>query len=287
MGPLALSRTSIGRWLPPALLLAVSIGTSARAACPIPVSEARLLTTLEAAATAWSDLDVDGFRDRLGDAHAQLGCVDQVVNPSTAATVHRMVGLAAFADRDTAAASKAFAAARSAAPGTRFSTALVPVGHPIDALYEAVPPMEEGLQELPATGAGWVDGVAATSRSATLPAVVQLGDPSGTLMWSGWLNASAPPPPVPLATPTASMSKTPNPTRYSTPLLLAAGTTAVGSIVLYAIAASSARQHADPTTPYTELEPLRSRTNGLVLASSGTAAAALGLGTVAFSRRGS
>ena len=173
MGPLALSRTSIGRWLPPALLLAVSIGTSARAACPIPVSEARLLTTLEAAATAWSDLDVDGFRDRLGDAHAQLGCVDQVVNPSTAATVHRMVGLAAFADRDTAAASKAFAAARSAAPGTRFSTALVPVGHPIDALYEAVTGRKSHcVLLLMQAGADYQDYVTSVSRSTCHPSAV-------------------------------------------------------------------------------------------------------------------
>jgi len=285
MGPLVSCWTSIGRWLPPALLLAMCAVPSARAACPMPVTEDELLTTLDAAATAWSDLDVEGFRDRLDDAHAQLGCIDRVVSPSTAATVHRMVGLASFADRDSVAASMAFAAARAAAPETRFSTELVPPGHPIDVLFDAAPPIEEQLQELPATGTGWVDGAATTSRLVGLPAVVQLGDPMGTLVWSGWLDAAAPPPPVPVAPPTKVVT-TATRAGPSAPLLLAASTTATGSIVLYAIAVSSARQHADPTTPYHELEPLRRRTNALVLASSGTAAAALGLGTVAFSRRG-
>jgi len=64
--------------------------------------------------------------------------------------------------------------------------------------------------------------------------------------------------------------------------LAGAGGAILAAGALYFLADRSADAYWDPATPIEDLEPLRRRTNALVIASAGAGTAAVGTGVLAF-----
>jgi len=133
----------------------------------------------------------DGFDDRDAafvrarhDAFlSRLGCLDAVLDPSLAASWHRLAGLRAYLDGLTGDAEAAFAASRRLADPVPLPAGYAP-GQELDALTRSIPLAEDPALAAPAAGALWLDGRPAPAGeaatwSAAWPALLQWERPDG------------------------------------------------------------------------------------------------------------
>lgn len=172
--------------------LAIAYPLSASAAdCPAPVDAATLQATLDAAEAAYGRVDVDAFTGSMTKARAQMPCVEEAITPALAAKLHRLEGLAAFADSARERATQAFAAARSLEPDYTFPTTVVQPGNPLLDQYKALDPVCEEEKIPPAKdGKLRVDGQSQRLRPLEFPVLVQVIDPEGegavtAYLWPG------------------------------------------------------------------------------------------------------
>jgi hypothetical protein len=258
------------------------------------------------AEVAFGATRVEEFQQAIQLIDGLIPCLMEPVDPGLAAFVHRMQGLGAFIGRDQDRARQAFAAARGLQPDYSWPEDLIPWGHPLLGLYQSFPLEGAAFEAVPPPAAGWVylDGRPSEPRPREWPTIIQVSDAEGAIQLSTYLwpgdplpdyaddtpVASVPPKPVPtssvpeqpaLANTVAATSTTVR-TGPRAGLLASAGGAAVASGVLWALADRSGDQYWDPATPQSDLDRARRRTNGLVLASAGTGALALGTGVVAF-----
>jgi hypothetical protein len=272
---------------------------------------AEVSARLKAAEDAYANLDVDGFTLSLDEATLALPCVTDVVTPAVSAEYLRMLGIRYFVERAPAKSDLAFAAARTLEPAYVFPDTLILPGHAIRAHYAAMDLANVHLSTVPPprTGSLLFDGKPGTARP-DVPVIVQVLDAKGAVVVtkvvlpddplppyepsapiaSATFSGGAAPDPVPPPTvnPLAAVSPTPSqPSRHSSarlPLLVGAGGAAVGSGILYALAAGSAADfaawHEDDTLD--ALDARRTRTNTLVVASAGAGVLAVagGVGAV-------
>jgi len=272
-----------------------------RAACPNLVLNATIADAGDQAQAAFAATRVEAFVAAAASLATLLPCLIEPIEPAVAAEVHRVLGLSAFIERRSLPAEQAFAAARSVEPGYSWPEDLVPWGHPILSVYQALPLEAGRYATLPAPPAGWVylDGRPSEPRPLDWPAILQVSDADGAIQLTAYLWPDQPLPAygdIAAVLPAAGASRAEEPIPHvvvpatSTTVrrgprgwaLATAGGAAVASGALYFLAARSASAYWDPDTPTGDLPALRGRTNGLVLASTGAGAIALGTGVAAF-----
>ncbi len=257
----------------------------------------------EQARLAFAATRVEEFKLATHELGALVPCLMEPVSPATAAEVHRMLGLRAFVDREPARSRQAFAAARALEPDFTWPEDLIPWGHPLLGEYQLNQVEGADFETLLPPEAGWVyvDGRPSEPRPSEWPAIIQVSDVEGAIQISSyvWPDQAVPDYPhasgaasdlvlapssgesddlaVTVGAATTTVRRGPN-----TVLLAAAGTCAVAAGVLYGMSARSASTYWDPATSYDQLDAARARTNGLVAASAGLGAVALGSGAAAF-----
>lgn len=274
------------------LLLAAPVAAAAPVADAVPAepectaaaTTLQLQQAIEAAESAFTAQDLQGFNQANDRIRALLPCLADPITRSMAASIHRSQGLRAFVDGDDAAARQAFAAARSIEPSYSLPTTLVPIGHPARALYDAVDLSEGRWAELaPPRYRLTLDGREERRRPQDWPTIVQTFNADGAVLATTWLGPGEPMPAyeVVLAEGPGGLVL-PRPSWPPNPRLVAAGGASLllaGG--LYTAAAVSAHRYQDPLTPPESFDTLRGRANGLVLASAGVGLVAVGLGTSA------
>jgi hypothetical protein len=261
-------------------LLAIAWG------CEEPSTSLDLEDALRRTDRAFADADLSAFHDALDDARAHLACLSEVAPTRLVTDLHRAEGLASWFDDAHGEASQAFAAVRRLSPTSGFDPDLVPPGHPLLTIYEALDIDDIVTVELPppSTGSLRLDGQRRLERPLELPVVFQRLDAAGTVTETAYLLPASPTPPYPT---TAAAPAEPTTTRRSlrTPLALSAVGAAVLSGALYAGAAAVHGRYVDPTTPTDRLDGLRATNNGLVLGSAVSLTAGVGLGVGALVSR--
>lgn len=159
---------------------------------------------LRAADAAIDDLDTEALTLATEALSTTLACLERPVQVAQAASVHRVRGIQAFVDGDTAAADRWFAASRALDP-------TAPLGHsiggPIQAAWDRsstpIPPDRTELAP-PRRGTLFIDGQPLLSHPTHLPWIFQLAD--GTRVSTALVTAGErapaypgdrPPPPPP------------------------------------------------------------------------------------------
>ncbi len=271
------------------LLLSVLSAGAAQAQpvdCDRSATPSELSAELLAAEAAFEAMDLQGFESHQSAAMEVLPCLGQVLLPSDAAAVHRVQALGAFLAEDRAGTVAAFRAVASAEPSWTPSDELAPVGHPLREQHETarvLPPSPR--EEVVGTGGTtlYLDGSAEVGRPSDQPTVVQALSPRGDLVGSAWLGVGEELPSW-ATTPDALDSRdTPRDSAKGggprLALLVPTGVVAAGAAGTYAWAWSSRATYLDESTPYGELEGIRSRTQTLSTTSAVLGGLALGLGT--------
>ncbi len=266
-------------------------------ACDDASTSSDLSRQVEAAETAYAELDIDGLVAATDTLLAALPCVSEPLSRSASANVHRVVGLRAFVDQEGEDAKLAFAAARSIQPDYRFPDTLIPPGNPILADYDAIPLSIASSEPAPALaddGSWRFDGRDGQERARTWPTVAQAIDTRGAVRGSVYLwpaNAleafdtsvedeviAAVPPPLPDLAPVAPGEGG----GVHKGLLAGAGGMAILTGVTYALASSAASEYRDVSTPYDDLDGLRRQANTMTVGWAASAAVTAGLGASAF-----
>jgi hypothetical protein len=276
------------------LLPIVAAVASAGPACQGLTTSADLVAGLQTARDAYSDLDLDAFRDAIYDVRLVVPCLSEALTPHDAAEVHRFEGLLGFVERDPDRSARAFAAARAIEPMYRFPESLVPAGNGALVDYSAIDPDSGARDRVPAPLDGRIlfDGEPEALRPSDFPTLVQLVDGRGVVtatvyLWPG--EALPPYAPRPIVSESvdddhrsASSAVGALQTGPNRSLLTGAAFTGVAAAGLYAGAFVVSRRYDSQQTELDQLGALRTVNNSLVVASGAAASVALGLGTSAF-----
>lgn len=244
------------------MVWALSVGFAAEP-CAVARTGGELRTALEGADQAWGN-DAANFAVAVDAVRRILPCVNEPVDPATAAHVHRVEGLAAFAARDLKAARLAFSAAQGVDPAWTLPEAVAAEGSPLRAEWSGVEALPATVR-LPAPRRGElrVDGFATLQRPQERPTLVQVLDDRGRALTSAW---------VPVGGNLPAYGKKPGPGWW-----IAAGASAAGSGALLG-AAYLADEEYRRSTSETEADAARAQVNGLAGVAAGAGALAVGLG---------
>ncbi len=234
--------------------------------CASRLPAAALDARIDQAEAAWTALDLEGFRRAADDLSGALPCLQGPLDVDQAARVHRLQGMRAFVQNDTERAELAFAAARRLRPGEGLPAALAPAQHPIRKHFSALPIDDVGDTALDARFAWQVDGREAELRPSRMPTVVQQRTADGAVSRSWYLWPGEAPL---VAAPTGGIGRW---------LALGGGVALAAAGGTYLGAVATERRYWSSDTPRSELDGLRSRTNGLVWTSAALGAVGLGLG---------
>ncbi len=264
--------------------LLLLLATVARAAdCPAGTGLADLHAELRAAEAAFGGMDLDGFAAHHGRAASLLPCLDEPVAPADAAAVHRVEALAAFMAEDRAGTVASFRAAAALDPSWRLDEALAPPGHPLREQLETarvLPPSPR--VDLGETGelVIRVDGTRDVGRPTDQPTVLQGLTPEGAIAGTSLVGIGAPLPGWVPTGPARPRTDAATADRKGPRWVLLAPTAAagVGAAGLYGWAWASRARYLDETTPYSDLDALRSRTKGATVGAGVLGGVALGLG---------
>jgi hypothetical protein len=267
------------------------VAGAAQADCDAPMTQTQLAAIAWEARSAFEAMDQAKFVDQMSQLNQMIPCLGEVIEPMGASTIHLLMGLDSFGQKDLEGATLAFAAARSASSGYQMPESVAPAGHPLHAAFATIPVDNPETQEVSlSTGMTlYVDGKESTARPAAWPALVQLTRADGTTQHTVYLSASDPIPGAAAAPeiaqagpspeekpPEAEPSDLPLPGKsvlsssLRTPLLGVAGTAVLTTAVLQILASRSAQTYWDKETGLSELDDLRARTNSLNSASVAT-----------------
>lgn len=234
-----------------------------------------LVVALEAAASSYDALEIEAFEKAAEQGVAAVGCLGEPITRSTAAELHRTLGILAYVRREETPSKVAFAAARAIEPSYTFPVDRVPQGNPMLEYYTAVDPTLLQVTEAPYPRSGSVrlDGSAERKRIEGLPVVFQQLDEAGAVSRSVLLGAGDPLPEYPVRT-DPTTRKGPQRSTLIAGLVVGAAAGAV-----YGGAVASRAQYDKATSPEDKIA-IRPVTNGLVIASGTIGVVAVGLGTV-------
>ncbi len=246
------------------LLVAAALAASP---CPVDRTPAELSTALDGADAAWGASAAD-FEVAVSAVRAIVPCLGAPVDASTAAHVHRVEGLAAFAARDKVTAAQAFAAARAADPAWALPDELAPEGGPLRAVWDQAP-AEGPRRPLPSPRGGelLVDGMPGHTRAEARPVLLQVVTKEGRARDSAWLAAGIAPT-YPHAHPLAAWIGT--------------GACLLASGALLGVA-TAANDDYQASTTVAQADARRDVVNGLAGGAVGLGAVGLGLGVFALS----
>ncbi|MED5372025.1 MAG: hypothetical protein VX899_13485 [Myxococcota bacterium] len=154
---------------------------------------ARSLEDAEAAFEARDKAQVLASRDQ---AVLTVNCMVEPITRSSAARLHRVMGLAAFLEKDQEAAQRSFAAARRLEPAYTFPTSMVPEGHPVREDYRALAVETLSAHTLvpPLSGHLTLDGHEGLDRPDGIPTVYQRFNDAGAVVDTRLLRATDPDP---------------------------------------------------------------------------------------------
>lgn len=255
---------------------------------------------IEEAHAAFAKLDVDAYTAANFKATIAVGCLTEPITPELAAQAHGLAAVTSFLKEDAATTVLNYRAALAAFPD--YEPDVESEGHPLGkAFLEA---REIGIGETAAAAMPdgyvlWVDGHQNAERRLELPAVYQLLDAEDQVRWSANLAGDEPllapdawvdrggesnesesdaPPSVVSVKRVQGESKGPH--KLTAPLAIGAGAAAVASVGLFAASTNAFNEYNDPSTPYEDLDALRTRTNSTMTGSGIAAVAAIGLTTV-------
>ncbi|MEZ4316384.1 MAG: hypothetical protein R3F61_02720 [Myxococcota bacterium] len=265
-------------------LAAMAADPASSGACATPSQNTDVRSSIDAAASAFGDLDLATFQSTHAETRAKLACLNEPISRSTAAEFHRMEGLSLFMDRNKPEAVKSFAAARAIEPNYVFPSDLVPEGNPVIAAYTELDP-DAGAKEMlprPKVGSVKVDGSGSLERNSTLPAIVQLFDGTGAVTQTVLLKAGEPVPSYDVPD-SAAPEKPPKAKGGgpNVPLLIAGGASLAVAGGLYGGGAVT-RGAWKNATSVADADRSRGTTNALVVASGVAGAVGVGLGTTSF-----
>ena len=240
--------------------------------CSEPVGHAEFVTALDAAESAYRDMDDDGFRDGVNEiAGLLLPCVGEALPPDLAARYHRLMGLHLLAIGDESGALSAAAAAQAIDPEPPYGTDLLPDSHPLREAWDGGV-VDDSMRKVPEPRFGSLsfDGQIGRTRPKNSPTVAQIFDESGLAVSTHYLG-----PREPLPTYTAVP-------RQRNSLLACAGAGAALTGLTYGLAwnarSSVFAGASDPSTPPADLDAGRATTNLMSMASGATFAVTLGCG---------
>ena len=262
---------------------AFSLPAMAEETCAAPVSAREFHQMVSKGDAAYADMDLEAFQTARVNARQMFACLDEGITPAQAAGFHRLEALGYFLARDHANAVSSLRSLNAAAPGYALSAEIAPPNHPLRMYYDiaeklvSLPP-----QPLPLAKSGWteIDGSTATAWPTDRPYLIQNFDDSGKVVLSSFQTTGTAPAGV-LSEPKPLSLLAPSKAQTAKTLSLVAGGSALLAGGLYLGARSSANQFWDPTTPSSELDALRRRTNGLGWSSAGVGLVALGTGCAA------
>ncbi|MDP6931980.1 MAG: hypothetical protein QGG40_03650 [Myxococcota bacterium] len=223
--------------------------------CPTPYDNPALATRLHEAEQAFGTLDLEGFDRARDDASVMLPCLGEVIEPGVAASFHRLRGIAWYLAGDGSNAERSFAASRALDPDLGLPLELVPAGHAMREVFDAVALDNPTWEPLPAprTARVYLDGREGPRRSRTWPSIIQVVDEDGSLQQTAyvWPDEAAPRYEVrePVATeavqvPSVDMAGetfTPEPSEGPGRLVWGGGLTLGGGVVLAAVGYGQAR----------------------------------------------
>jgi hypothetical protein len=253
----------------------------AAAPCAEPVTARAFHQVVSLADAAYSQMDLEGFQAARLQARQMVPCLAEPITPAQAAGFHRLEALGEFLGRNHAGSVSALRALASAAPGYELSEELAPQGHPLQMYYEiARGTVSVAPVPIPPEEGRWfhIDGAAATERPIDRPYLFQSFEEGGRVTTSSLVKAGKLPPGF-----TAPGPDLPRVDRKRTARSLAwvsVGSAAVAG-GLYLGARSASNKFWDPTTPRSDLDALRTRTNALGWTSAGVGLVAMGTGGAA------
>lgn len=244
----------------------------AEAACERAVSPAELARVVAAGEQAWLTMDLGAFPERLGEARARIACLDAPIGVETAVGWHRLVALEAVTTDAWPLVVAEFRAVLAGDPTWEPSEALLPTGNPARERFDAARLAGPGASRSwrpPAGTTLYVDGAPRPNIPVDRPYLAQIVAKDGTVRQTEVLASGALP-----SGPEGNHG--PNP---------ALGWSAVGAGIgaagLYGVALGMRAHYDDPATEFEDLDAIRGSTNGVVFASAGVGAVAVGLGVAA------
>ena len=236
---------------------------------PCRSSWAEIAGALDGAEAAWG-VEEESFRAGVATIRTRVACLTEPLVPAEAARLHRVLGLAAWLERDVEGARAAFAAARAADPSFDFPLAMVPAANPVRRLYESAVPSEATTLIPPARGAKiLLDGDDSRAIPSSRAVLFQLTTGSEARSTT-WLLPGTPLPAYPKPGEGLRL-----------PLLVGAGAAAAGGIALLALAGSAAADETPPTSQ-ADLDARVGAKHAFAIAGGGLGVVAVGLGATAF-----
>ncbi len=268
-----------------ALALAALLCTPglARAECEQSVQRADIALGAQAAIEAFRQLDRDGFAAGRDQLLAGLPCLAEPLQPGDAASVHGLMALSAFLDKDDGASVANLHAALRSDPGFDLPADLFPDGHPLRLHLQVARSLQPGVLRplpVPSDGAVTVDGAEASHAPGDRPSLLQWTAAELEVRDTRYLTVGGP---MPDWGPVPELPDAP-PDRRPWALVGGAGASALAAGGLYMLAAGRHTRFLDPTTPYGELEGLRTQANAMTVASAGAGVLTVGFGTMAVLR---
>lgn len=259
----------------------------AHAECDKPTTTDLIAGVIPRAQIAIGSLDSAGFEQAVAEASHALECLGQPISPIDAANYHGLMGLAsAFAGGQDDRAVRSFNAATAIMPTFALPWVIAPRDGPIDLLVQKArsQPIGKMVPVPPSEDSILIDGTPGIMRPVERPCILQIVSRNGDLIQTFYLQPEDPlphwnAPRTPLQRLIPTVRKQP-----STPLGIAAGTTAVAAGTAYILGGIWHEQYIDPSTPYEDLPALESQTNIALGTSIVLGATAATLTTVTFVR---
>lgn len=165
--------------------------------CSGPVSATEIADRMEWASQAFANWEDDKLRHLHYEAARLLPCLSEPISPQIAGDMHRVEALRRLTPDpggrvDEAAVVRAFRAELTAVSSDPFIEALGPVFPRVVELFESARQPPEELPrfislDLPSGRQAWVNGSGLTHGAFTAPAVLQVSDCDGDVVWSGYL----------------------------------------------------------------------------------------------------
>ena len=300
------------------ILSLVLMVSNAQADCALPTTARDIAQSVEDVQSAFIAMDINAFNEAESQTISSIECLEDSLTPYDIAGIHRSSALRSFIVRDLESAIASYAAALSAQPNYNLPVSIAPEGGSLYKLYRDARPLSEGqpdriAQEVPRGAALLVDGRRSQMRPLDRPAVIQLVDLKGNVLWSDYIPTGGVEPAfsgvkVPQPEDSVSQSNSTTNTRTATPpesrssfqidatrrpskpkmtdstktLFTTSGGAMAAAAVLYSTAMISGAKYNNTDTQYSDLTTLRSLTNGLVIASSAAGTLGLGLGAYAY-----
>jgi hypothetical protein len=236
-------------------------------ACPEQTPADELGLALEMAMERLEVLDDAGFVVAVGAVGVLVPCLSDSASEPIAAALHRVNGLHAFVRQDVDAAVRSFAAARALEPDHGFPEGLFGEQHPLWTDYFALELASVVRRPIGAPRAGVVqlDGAPSLMRAPDLPVLFQRLDESGDVMVTRYVGPGE-------SLPEYDALRIRS--QFEPPLLVAAisGVVAGGALLAGAAGSRAAYDRTDGGTRagQAQLDPLRARTNGLLVGGAAT-----------------